>query len=185
MLDPFAHGLHADVSLFWFFFFQQEMKDVFKSQCHKRNGQSAACNQRVMDAFGRFAKHKRSVRVPQGNSQVRLLSFFHAWQPPTLIHHLMVVHCMLTVMMSVRCGDSNLFIVWLTIYWYGSKSIDPSVRLHHLAANQLISLSDVTLNVLNYTLQLSIIVIQRYTDHFLNTIVFNCNLPQLKGIIAE
>ena len=27
------------------------------------------------------------------------------------------------VMMSVRCGDSNLFIVWLTIYWYGSKSI--------------------------------------------------------------
>ena len=28
-----------------------------------------------------------------------------------------------TVMMSVRCGDSNLFIVWLTIYWYGSNSI--------------------------------------------------------------
>ena len=24
-------------------------------------------------------------------------------------------------MMSVRCGDSNLFIVWLTIYWYGSN----------------------------------------------------------------
>lgn len=38
MLDPFAHGSHADVSLFWFFFFQQEMKDVFKSQCHERNG---------------------------------------------------------------------------------------------------------------------------------------------------
>ena len=37
MLDPFAHGLHADVSLFCFFF-QQEMIDVFKSQCHKRNG---------------------------------------------------------------------------------------------------------------------------------------------------
>ena len=41
----------------------------------------------------------------------------------------------ISVMMSIRCGDSNLFIVWLTIYWYGSKSIDPSVRLHHLAAN--------------------------------------------------
>ena len=39
------------------------------------------------------------------------------------------------VMMSVRRGDSNPFIVWLTIYWYGSKSIGPSVRLHHLAAN--------------------------------------------------
>ena len=38
-------------------------------------------------------------------------------------------------MMSVRCGDSNLFIVWLTIYWYGLKSIDLSVRLHHLAVN--------------------------------------------------
>ena len=63
-----------------------------------------------------------------------------------------------TVMMSVRCGDSNPFIVWLTIYWYGPKSIDLSVRLHHLAV-WLISLSDVTLNVLNYTLQLSIIVI--------------------------
>ena len=96
MLDPFAHGLHADVSLFCFFF-QQEMIDVFKSQCHKRNGQSAARNQQVMYALGRFAKHKRSVRVPHGNSQVRLLSFFYAWQPPTLIHHLMVVHCMLTI----------------------------------------------------------------------------------------
>ena len=76
-------------------------------------------------------------------------------------------------MMSVRCGDSNLFIVWLTIYWYGSKSIGPSVRLHHLAANQLISLSDVTLNVLNYTLQLSIIVIQRYKNHDLYKEGFN------------
>ena len=41
----------------------------------------------------------------------------------------------ISVMMSIRCGDSNLFIVWLTIYWHGSKSIDPSVRLHHLATN--------------------------------------------------
>ena len=46
-----------------------------------------------------------------------------------------VVTQIICVMMSVRCGDSNLFIVWLTIYWYGSKSIGPSVRLHHLAAN--------------------------------------------------
>ena len=96
-LIPLPMGCMLMSVCFGFFFFQQEMKDVFKSQCHKRNGQSAACNQRVMDAFGRFAKHKRSVRVPQGNSQVRLLSFFHAWQPPTLIHHLMVVHCMLTI----------------------------------------------------------------------------------------
>lgn len=96
-LIPLPMGCMLMSVCFGFFFFQQEMKDVFKSQCHERNGQSAARNQQVMDALGRFAKHKRSVRVPQGNSQVRLLSFFHAWQPPTLIHHLMVVHCMLTI----------------------------------------------------------------------------------------
>ena len=48
---------------------------------------------------------------------------------------IIIIMRIIIVMMSVRCGDSNLFIVWLTIYWYGSKSIGPSVRLHHLAAN--------------------------------------------------
>ena len=63
-------------------------------------------------------KHRLCCGIPSG---------------PFSLHALL--YLVLFVMMSVRCGDSNLFIVWLTIYWYGSKSIDLSVRLHHLAAN--------------------------------------------------
>lgn len=37
MLDPLPMG-HMLMSVCFGFFFQQEMKDFFKSQCHERNG---------------------------------------------------------------------------------------------------------------------------------------------------
>ena len=48
----------------FFFFFVHEMKDVWKSQCYKRNGQRAASNHRVMvHAGGCYARKKCKSRT--------------------------------------------------------------------------------------------------------------------------
>ena len=42
------------------------------SKLKLRNGKGAACNHGVMECTREVAKHKRSVRVARGDSQVRL-----------------------------------------------------------------------------------------------------------------
>ena len=71
MLAPFARRLHADAGALgsFFFFFVHEMKDVWQSQCYKRNGQRAASNHRVMvHAGGCYARKKCKSRTRRDNN---------------------------------------------------------------------------------------------------------------------
>ena len=116
ILDPFAHGLHADVSLFCFFFptrnercFQVPMSWKKWLECSTQSA-SYGCTWEV-------CQQQKKCKSP-------------TWQQPSATLKLLL--CLAT---------------------YHTHPPPDGCTLH--------------------------------ADHFLNTIVFNCNLPQLKGIIAE